>query len=96
LAANLNWYDLYRPVYDSAITVLKDENRIGEVDIGGVKKTYKRGFTMQEYTPWLKNANVKSPLLGDSVSDYINRADVRKALNIPDTIQAWEGCSSTL
>ncbi len=47
LAADLNWYDLYRPLYDTSITnTLKDENRMAEVEIGGVKKTYKRGYTM--------------------------------------------------
>lgn len=98
LAADLNWYDLYRPTYDNAITstLLTDESRMGEVEIDGEIKTYKRGYTMQEYTPWLKNTkSTKSILLGDYVSDYVNRADVRAAMNIPTTAKAWNGCSAT-
>lgn len=33
------------------------------------------------------------PLLGEYLSDYINRPDVRRALNIPDDVQAWSMCS---
>jgi len=65
---------------------LKDENRMGEVKIGDEIKTYKRGYTIPEYTPWMKRVSLKSPLLGDSVSDYINREDVRTAMNIPESI----------
>jgi hypothetical protein len=28
----------------------------------------------------------QQPLMGDFLSDYINRADVRRALNIPDSV----------
>ena len=28
------------------------------------------------------------------MADYLNRADVRAALNIPQIVQGWEGCSS--
>jgi len=34
------------------------------------------------------------PLLGTFLSDYVNRPDVRRALNIPDTVQGWSMCSS--
>lgn len=44
LTNKLNWYDLYRPVYSDSL-LLKSENRIGEVEIDGEIKTYKRGFT---------------------------------------------------
>lgn len=96
LAGSLNWYDLYRPVYYDTLGLLEDENRMGEVEVDGVIKTYRRGYTIQEYTPWLKNANIKSPLLGDGVSDYANRADVRAALHIPSSYPGWESCSSRL
>jgi len=35
-------------------------------------------------------------ILGAFVGDYLNRADVRKALNIPTTVPAYEECSSTV
>ena len=73
LISNLNIYDLYRPIYDESSIRLKDANRLGEVTINGEKKTYRRGFTHKEYTPWLKHHNLESVLLGEYVSDYMNR-----------------------
>ena len=59
LLKDFNMYDLYRKVYpkdadnDSAHKHLNSEDRIATVEIGGQNKTYKRGYTMKEYTPWL-------------------------------------------
>jgi hypothetical protein len=93
LTSGLNWYDLYRKVYPGGL-ILKDSaapnSRIGEVEIDGEIKKYKRGMLQEEYTPWMKNTLKSKHLLGNGVSDYVNREDVRKALNIPTTIQAWE------
>lgn len=50
----LNFYDLYRQTYDTSALELKQESRIGEVEINGEKKEYIRGYTQKEYTPWLK------------------------------------------
>ena len=49
---------------------------------------------MKEYTPWAKHIveSGEHPLLGAGMSDYINREDVRKALNIPPSIQSWNQC----
>ncbi len=38
----------------------------------------------------------EQPLLGTFLSDYINRADVRRALNIPDQVQGWSMCSDQI
>lgn len=59
---------------------------MGEVIIDGMKKTYKRGMTQREYTPWLSHLIKSEHRVGDSLSDYINRADVRKAMNIPAAV----------
>jgi len=96
LTGDLNWYDLYRPVYPDSALVLKAENRLGEALVDGEVKTYKRGFTIEEYTPWMKRVSLKSPLLGDFVSDYVNNADTRKAMNIPSDMPGWDSCSNTL
>lgn len=61
----------------------------------GKKKTYRRGFTMSEYTPWVKG------MLGHDlpctaaaeVSDYLNSPDVRRNLHVPETVHPWEMCS---
>ena len=87
--ARINWYDIYRKVYDSALS-----EPIGETVIDGETRYYKRGISMSEYTPWLKEFYGDSaPTIGDSVADYLNREDVRKALHIPSSIQTWQGCA---
>jgi hypothetical protein len=91
---NLNFYDLYRPVYPDSELLLQSANRLGVSYVNGEAKTYKRGFTMQEYTPWLKSSNAK--ILRDGTTDYVNRPDVRKAMNIPDSVQAWEMCTGNI
>jgi len=90
----LNWYDLYRlnPV---APKLLTGEDRYAEVIIDGETKRYKRGRTMSEYTPWMKHLD-DGRIVGDAMSDYINSAAVRTALNIPTTVQAFTMCSDTL
>lgn len=93
LAGGLNWYDLFRRTYpdDIALPLLKDANRLGESIVDGETKTYVRGMTMKEYTPWAKHIPLSEndPVLGGAFSDYLNRPDVRKALNIPTTLQGW-------
>jgi len=89
LTGDLNWYDLYRPVYPDSPLVLGEYNRYKEVEVGGEIKRYKRGYTIGEYTPWMKKAALRSPILGDGVTDYVNRPDVRLAMNIPDSLPAW-------
>lgn len=86
---NLNWYDLFRTEVPKT-KLLKDINREGSVIVAGEEKKYTRGFTMQEYTPWAKHLLQDSPhLLGAGLSDYVNSAEVRKALNIPDSVGGW-------
>ena len=85
---HLNWYDLYRPLiqYKSS----SEADRHGETVIDGEIKTYRRGMTMQEYTPWASHLSSDSSiLLNDFVTDYMNREDTRKAFNIPKEAQAW-------
>lgn len=84
--SGLNWYDLYRKVYPASSSLLQSENRVGVTYIEGERRTYLRGMTQHEYTPWLKNLSKDSPVLGNGVSDYLNREDVRKALHIPASV----------
>lgn len=103
LAGGLNWYDLYRKVYpdngllgkrakEGKLPLLQGSNRLQSVNINGEEKTYKVGMTMKEYTPWAKHIteNKNHPLLGAYLTEYVNRADVRQALHIPDHIPAWQ------
>jgi len=77
---DLNWYDLYRPVYPSSMLdnskKLHSSGRIGYAEIDGELRAYRRGYTMQEYTPWakhLKASGEEPPILGDYLTDYMNR-----------------------
>jgi len=54
LTENLNWYDLYR-ANPAVSPLLTAEERIGKTTIDGVEREYKRGYTVSEYTPWLKD-----------------------------------------
>ena len=54
MASKLNWYDLYRKVYPAS-SLLQAKPRLGSTVVEGKEMTYKRGMTMQEYTPWLKH-----------------------------------------
>lgn len=46
--------------------------------------------------PWSKKVkdSPHHPLLGAAMSDYINRQDVRAALNIPKELDGWSNCVS--
>jgi hypothetical protein len=53
---------------------------------------------MSEYTPWAKHlkASGSEVILGDYITSYMNREDVREAFNIPASLPGWDMCSSTL
>ena len=92
----LNWYDLFRKVVPDSGLLKQSasaEDRMRTVKVGGENKTYKAGYTFQEYAPWIAKHIPKPlleqsshPLLGDYLADYANRPDVRRALNIPDHV----------
>lgn len=46
---------------------------------------------MSEYTPWMRHVD-NGIIVGDVLTDYINSDAVRKALNIPADVQAFELC----
>jgi carboxypeptidase C (cathepsin A) len=91
--SKLNWYDLYRPLLNFK---LGEEDRMGETVIDGEVKTYKRGMTMQEYTPWAGQLETNEPQirLNDFVTDYMNLPETREAFNIPSDVPAWQQCSN--
>lgn len=96
LMSKLNIYDLYRKNYSSLLleNSLPESDRIGTTVINGETREYVRGMKMSEYTPWLRTwKNENEPVLGDYMTDYMNRADVRAAFNIPDDVQTWSQCT---
>ena len=66
--------------------------------IDGEERTYRRGYTQAEYTPWLSHmmGEKEQPILGDYVTDYLNQATTRTALHIPTSNPVWEMCSQDL
>ena len=89
----LNWYDLLKPNgnHPSSGILLSAEERMKEVVVDGEVKTYKRGRLMSEYTPWMKHLE-SGRIVGDGLTDYINRADVRTAMNIPASLKGFNMC----
>lgn len=90
MTGNLNWYDLYRAVDHGSSLKMSKWDRYGQTEIDGKVHFYKRGMTQAEYTPWAKHIVDNGTVYGDYLTDYMNREDVRKAFNIPDTVGVWE------
>jgi len=65
---------------------MTDEERIGTTVVNGTERTYKRGKTKLEYTPWAPKTESNMKVEGDFLSDYLNSPKVRKAMNIPDFV----------
>uniref|UniRef100_A0A7S3KQX2 Carboxypeptidase n=1 Tax=Euplotes crassus TaxID=5936 RepID=A0A7S3KQX2_EUPCR len=94
LVSEINIYDVYRKCYTD-----EDIDRLGTTMINGELKTYKRGMTAREYTPFAfdddhidESLRLNPPCVyGSGPTDYLNRQDVRDALNV-ETDQPWELC----
>jgi len=99
LYGELNWYDLYRPLYPTALKP-KTTDRIGKTIIDGEERTYIKGYTQSEYAKFATHISMFAPkneaVFGAVLTDYMNRADVREAFNIPSDVQAWEASSKRL
>jgi hypothetical protein len=96
LVADLDWYDLYLPPQGSLMT---EAERIGKTVVGGEERTYLRGRTQAEYTPWVKhfgNSTAGKRVVADFLSDWMNKPETRQGLNIPDFVQTWTQCSEKI
>jgi len=89
----MDYYDLYLPKSAEGGKIMTDEERIGKTTVDGIEKTYKRGHTKAEYTRWMRKKRDNMKVHDDFLSDYINDPKMRKAMNIPSFVQAWEICS---
>jgi len=104
LVAPLNWYDLIRHVYPKNGVAVTDEARMSSVMIGGEQKFFREGLKMSEYSRYkadlydIFKGGLKIPqadiFLNKDLSTRVNQAEMRKTLHIPDSIQAYEQCSS--
>jgi carboxypeptidase C (cathepsin A) len=77
---------------------LRGDERKAFTYVAGERKDYKVGYTINEYTPWMKH------IVGDSgdnslsnyVSHYLNMESVRTAMHIPTSVGGWEECNDTI
>lgn len=91
LISGLNPYDVYRTTYGMGSSAAQKkrvlEETHGESIVGDEVKRYQRGVRLEQYTPWIKDhpflKSAAKATFGDPMGDYLNRADVRAALNIP-------------
>jgi len=97
LVAPLNYYDLFRKVYPDGEQFMALEDRMETVTIGGQEKTYRKGFTAREMSPW-KTMDSRQPVKeltqSADLSTLVNTKEMREALHIPDEVPAWEQCTS--
>ena len=76
---------------------MTDEERMGFAMVEGEMKVYKRGYTIDERTPWAWGSKKRASMdIKDvhnvELSDYVNDPETRKALHIPASTQAWQMC----
>jgi len=91
--SSTNFYDLYQPAYFNPVEAEKpEEAKFGKAIINGTERTYKRGYTAAEYTPWAAKHLKNQPIYGSVMSDYANTPELRAALFIPDDLPSWEPC----
>jgi cathepsin A (carboxypeptidase C) len=96
LVSKVNVYDVYRHCWYP-----NETERVGSAMIKGELKTYKKGMTAKQYTPFLFRNN--EDILEEDVpcvyakgtSEFFNREDVRDAFNV-ETDQVWELCTDRI
>mmetsp|Transcript_6304 Transcript_6304/g.10698 ORF Transcript_6304/g.10698 Transcript_6304/m.10698 type:complete len:216 (-) Transcript_6304:61-708(-) len=104
LVDGLNIYDLYRYTSPANQTteakqplVASSPDRLATVTVDGTERSFKRGYTAAEYTPWLKHHPLvknSEAVFGDEVTTFLNDADVRSQLHISSEIESFEQCSN--
>lgn len=100
----VNFYDLFRTNYEfncANTSSIPKKARFGSVEIEGRNLTYARGHTAAQRAPWLKalfreGHPAINTIVGDAQSDYVNRPDVRKALNIPSYLGPYQQCNDQM
>jgi hypothetical protein len=83
---------------------LYESREVGLAKVGNEIKTYKKGFTALDYTPWLfrhvpedKKHLMELPpcTFGEPLIEYFNSEEVKTKLHIrTDLASAWDMCTS--
>lgn len=107
LTMNVNTYDVYRKCFKSGLMTefynKENPETYGTAYIGEEKKSYKKYYTMADYTPWLYHEDhheakkmveeIPPCVYGSYVVDYLNLNDTRSDLHIPLDVQPWTYCA---
>lgn len=104
IITGLNFYDINRPCWTVNDTSSLLGDAIGEVQIGGETKTYRKYYGFEDYTPWLFKPNLggRKKLRGGSctwnspMAKLFNDPAVRTALHIDNQAPAWEDCTNSI
>lgn len=71
-----------------------EESRMGSAMVDGELKTFRKGYTSAEYTPWIKSPLVNNLRVdGEYLTEVLNDEKVREALHIPTFVPGWEMCN---
>ena len=110
--AGINVYDVYGICYipptedaENDQFELYASQEIGIAKVGNEIKTYKKGMTAKDYTPWAFRdesdpsthhlAVSPSCVWAPPIDDYFNDPTVKTALHIPITVtKAWTMCDT--
>ena len=108
LVTNINVYDVYGTCYQNGVRSeafeLYSANDLGFAKVNNGLKAYKKTYTAADYTPFLFNKhntekrlkNLPPCTFGNPIIAYLNSPSVRKLLHIPDHIQAWDLCTTSI
>lgn len=92
LTGDLNWYDLYRPKYGEGLSA---KERKETVIRNGKEVEYTVGYTMREYTPFMKHMipeakeGEREAVMGTNATRYMNDPEVMKALHLENFTGPW-------
>jgi len=81
---------------------IPDTEMYGSAIINGETKQYKRYYSLQDYSPWLKGS-VSDDDLGipcvwtKGVTDYFNKDEIKAALHVNTTyVGVWQECTGQI
>lgn len=97
ITADINMYDILGTCYgtdsgNETNQFVPQPNEIGFTTIGGKLLPYPKAATAADYTPWVRRGFGDDPgvvppcTFADGILDYLNKAEVRQQLHIPDIV----------
>ena len=102
LTTTINVYDIFGTCWGAGPYPQAEEKGFPHLYTSDKRRHHQKYITAADYTPWLKQGRKAGTSLnelppctfGSSLLSYMNSDEVRKAMNIPDHVQAWDLCKS--